>query len=52
MAENSLLENYVLFAPHYSESEDPILIGSVLPVVAALLRLQRRASYSQRCLLR
>lgn len=34
---DSILENYMSFAREFSESEDCILIGSVLPIVARLL---------------
>src|SRR5205823_5552273 len=36
--EDSVLQDYMDFARSYSESEDTILIGSVLAVVAAVLR--------------
>jgi hypothetical protein len=38
--EDSILQDYIEFARDYSESEDSILIGSLLPVVAAFLRGQ------------
>src|SRR6185503_8347033 len=34
---DSVLEKFMVFARDYSESEDCILIGSILPVVARLL---------------
>jgi hypothetical protein len=34
---DSVLENYMMFARGFSESEDCILIGSILPIVARLL---------------
>jgi hypothetical protein len=35
--EDSILEDFVRFAREYSESEDAILVGAVLPLVARLL---------------
>ena len=35
--EDSILQNFIEFAREYSESEDCILIGSILPVVARML---------------
>jgi len=34
---DSVLENFMAFAREYSESEDSMLIGAVLPVVSRLL---------------